>query len=192
VAFVAARSLARPHGARFAPEVLAKLGRFHRWRPSFLASMVAQFGPDVAEVLRLTLGNPQLEVSVRVVAAEALRELHDLPAADIAAAALTESPDSDLRVAVLGLLMDVGQRHHLELVRPFVRSTEPAVRARAYATIARIDGKGDLATIREALQDPSPWVAIRVIEALRSVGATEALEALADNPEVRTELAAGS
>src|SRR5262249_23532929 len=53
VAFVAARSLARPRAARFGPEVLAKLGRFHHWRPSFLASMVAQFGPDIGEVLRL-------------------------------------------------------------------------------------------------------------------------------------------
>jgi HEAT repeat protein len=192
VAFVAARSLARPAAARFGPEVLAKLGRFHQWRPSFLASMVAQFGPEIGAVLRATLGDAREEPGVRVVAAEALKELHDLAAADVAATALADSDDSNLRVALLGLLMDVGHHRHLDRVRPFVTSSEPAIRARAYATIARIDGKTDLGTIRAALQDSSPWVAIRVIEALRSVGATEALLALADHPEVRTELAAGA
>ncbi len=190
VAFVAARSLARPTFGRFGRAVLAKLGRFHHWRPGFLASMVAQFGPGIGPVLRATLGDARLEPGVRAIAAEALRELHDLEAADVAAETIGGTADSDLLVATLGLLMEVGHHHHLERVRPLIASAEGAVRARAYATIARIDGKGDLATIRAALRDASPWVAIRVIEALRAVGATDALEALADTREVQTELAA--
>lgn len=180
VAMVAARSLARPGVPEYAEEVLRRLGRFRQWRPSFLASMLAQIGLDVAPVLRRTLTDAAVEPGVRAIAAEALRELHDPEAADPAAEVLRTSEDRELVAAALGILMEVGQREHLDQVRPLVGSKEPILRARAYAIVARLGGVDDVALIRKAFQDDSPWVVIRVVDTLRAAGAREVLAQLGE------------
>ena len=180
VAMVAARSLARPGVPEYAEEVLRRLGRFQQWRPSFLASMLAQIGLDVAPVLRRTLADSAVEPAVRAIAAEALRELHDPEAADPAAEVLRTNHDRDLVAASLGLLMEVGQRHHLGAVRPLIGSKEPILRARAYAIVARLGGADDVAVIRTAFQDDSPWVVIRVVDTLRAAGALDVLAQLGE------------
>ncbi len=180
VAMVAARSLARPGVPEYAEEVLRRLGRFHQWRPSFLASMLAQIGLDVAPVLRRTLLDAAVEPAVRAIAAEALRELHDPEAADPASEVLRTSDDRDLLAASLGVLMEVGQPEHLDLVRPLIGSKEPILRARAYAIVARLGGADDVAVIRDAFHDDSPWVVIRVLETLRAAGAHDALAQLGE------------
>lgn len=180
VAMVAARSLARPGVPEYAEEVLRRLGRFQQWRPSFLASMLAQIGLDVAPVLRRTLADSGVEPGVRAIAAEALRELHDPEAADPAAEVLRTSNDRDLVAASLSLLMEVGQQHHLGAVRPLIGSKEPILRARAYAIVARLGGADDVAVIRAAFQDDSPWVVIRVVDTLRAAGALDVLAQLGE------------
>ena len=180
VAMVAARSLARPGSPEYAEEILRRLGRFRQWRPSFLASILAQMGLEAAPVLRQTLTDSTVDPGVRAVAAEALRELHDPAAADPAAEVVRTNHERDLVAASLGMLMEVGQQHHVEAVRPLIASKEPILRARAYAIIARLGGAEDVVMIRQAFRDDSPWVTIRVVDTLRAVGALEVLAQLGE------------
>ena len=78
VAMIAARALAKKETPQYAGAVLARLHRFTSWRPSFLASMLSSMGPEIAPILRSTLGNPAIDTQVRAIATMALRELHDL------------------------------------------------------------------------------------------------------------------
>ncbi len=187
VAMVAARSLSQPGTPEFASAVIRRLARFRQWRSSFLASMLARVGPEIAPSLREALLDPNTDIAVRVVAADALRELNDPESAVPAAVVLSTTSDRNLIVACLGILMEVGHQRHLPPVRALVSSDEPIVRARAFATIARLDDQADLSLLRGAMNDPSPWVPIRVIEALRAAGATTVLQRIAQGPEISNE-----
>ncbi len=166
VSMVAARSLARRESPDFAVSILGHLHRFGHWRPSFLASMLASVGPAVAPALRTALGDPSFDPKVRGVAADALRELNDYSAGDVAAQVLATTVDRDLLVATLGLLSHVGRAEHLPAVRAHLESTEPIVRARVASALGRIGGPDDIAKLTAAFDDPSPWVALRAAEAL--------------------------
>ncbi len=171
VAMAAARSLTQSGSPELATAVLGKLARFRQWRPSLIASMLARVGPAMAEPLRALMADLSAEAAVRVIAVEALAELSDPLAADEAARLLAGATDRNLVVALLGLVFVAGRAEHLPLVRPLVGSADAPVRARAFATVARLDPAFSAAQIAEVLQDESPWVPIRVVEALESVGA---------------------
>ena len=179
VAMVAARSLARTGSPEYAAGILSRMHRFDQWRPSFLASMLATMGPAVAPALRTVLADPGYASSVRSVAADALRELHDYVSADAAALVLDQSPDRNLIAAVLNLLAHVGRAEHLPAVRRHATSTEPIVRARAIAVLGHVGAAEDLPFIVGAFHDDSSWVVLRAGEALLEARATDKLEALA-------------
>ena len=172
VAMAAARSLTQSGSPELATAVLDRLPRFHRWRPSLLASMLARVGPDMAPPLRAAFQNPDGDPAARAVAVEALTELNDLEAADPAAALLAGTTDRNLVVALLGLLLATGRTEHLSAIRPLLDAPEAPVRARAFAAVARLDRAFSAADIQRVLADESPWVPIRVVEALEAVGAT--------------------
>lgn len=171
VAMAAARSLTQSGSPALAAAVLAKLSRFGRWRPSLIASMLVRVGPAMAEPLRAMMADASAEPAVRVIAVEALAELSDPLAADAAARLLAGVTDRNLVVALLGLVFVAGRAEHLEVVRPLVASPDAPVRARAYATVARLDPGFSTDQIAQVLRDESPWVPIRVVEALESIGA---------------------
>ncbi len=166
VSMVAARSLARRESPDFAVSILSHLHRFGHWRPSFLASMLASVGPAVAPALRKALADPAFDPKIRGLAADALRELNDYAAADVAAEALAATTDRDLQIGTLGLLAQVGRAEHLGAVRAFLTSPEAIVRARAASVLGRIGSAEDVANLAAAFDDPSPWVALRAAEAL--------------------------
>ncbi len=166
VSMVAARALARRESPDFAVSILGHLHRFGHWRPSFLASMLASVGPAVTPALRKALADPSFDAKVRGVAADALRELNDYAAGDVAAQVLATTADRELLVATLGLLAQVGRAEHLPAVRAQLRSAEPIVRARVASVLGRIGGPDDMAALAAAFEDPSPWVALRAAEAL--------------------------
>ena len=171
VAMAAARSLTQSGSPELATAVLERLPRFHQWRPSLIASMLARVGPAMAAPLRAAIERPTGDPGSRAVAVEALTELNDLEAADPAVRLLGQATDRNLVVALLGLLLVTGRREHLGAIRPFLDSPEPSVRARAFAAVARLDPEFSADDIRRVLADESPWVPIRVVEALEGVGA---------------------
>lgn len=189
VAMVAARSLARTGGPEYAAGILSRMHRFDQWRPSFLASMLATMGPAVAPALRRALADSAYPPSVRAVAADALRELHDYVSADAAALVLEAATDRNLIAATLNLMAHVGRSEHLPAVRRHATSKEPIVRARAIAALGHVGAAEDLPFIVGAFHDESAWVVLRAGEALLEARATDKLEALARLDTPRAHLA---
>ena len=188
VAMVAARALARRESPDFAVPILRKMHRFVHWRASFLSSMLAAIGPAVAPALRRAYADPTFDPRVRAVAADALRELNDFESADIAAQVLESATERNLIANSLGILSHMGRRDHLDAIRRHLKTPEPIVRARAIAALGHIGDVADNPTLTAALEDPSPWVALRAAEALRDANALPSLSALAQANHPRAEL----
>ena len=142
----------------------------------------------MAPALRLGLRNRQFEPRVRGVAAEALRELNDYESADVAADVLADATDRDLLVSTLGLLAHVGRADQVTTIRRLLTAEEPIVRSRAMSVLGRIGTAGDMPTLEAALDDPSPWVALRAAEALLEAG-SPVLERIAGTDHPRADLA---
>jgi hypothetical protein len=188
VAMVAARALARRESPDFAMAILRRMHRFDTWRASFLSSMLAAIGPAVAPALRQALGDPEFHPRVRAVAADALRELNDYPSAELAAQLLLLETDRDLIAASLSVIAHMGQPKHVEAVRHHTRSPEPIIRARAIQALGQVARAEDIPTLTAALEDPSPWVALRAAEALRDARALPAVSILDQTNHPRAEL----
>jgi HEAT repeat protein len=182
VAMTAARALAQRGHAEHVGAILDRLARFRDWSPGFLASMLAAVGPGAAPALRDILADPRREPGDRAIAAEALRILKDLPAADAAGAALGASSDADLLASALRLLATVGGVSQAPAVRSACGSADPVVRAQACAALGSIGGADDAGLLRAALDDPSPWVVLHAARSLRAVGGEALLRAAADRP----------
>jgi hypothetical protein len=190
VAMIAARALAKKETPQYADPVLARLHRFTSWRPSFLASMLSSMGPDITPVLRRTLGNPAIDSQVRAIAATALRHLHDLDSAQVAARVLESERQRDLLASCLRLLGSVGGPRDLALVRRMMESSDFVVRATAAGAMGTLGERTDLARLREiAAEDESHWVAINAARALREAGDVGALHELATSGHERASVA---
>ncbi len=190
VAMIAARALAKKETPQFADAVLARLHRFTSWRPSFLASMLSSMGPEVAPVLRRTLENSAIDPEVRAIAATALRHLHDLDAAAVAAKVIESETQRDLSASCLRLLGTVGGPAHLPIVRRQMASPDFVVRATAAAALGTLGEPGDLDQLRRlAVDDESHWVAINAARALREAGDVDVLRKLASSGHDRASVA---
>ena len=189
VAMVAARALARGRDAEHGAAILARLERFDEWSARYLASMLAGMGAEVAAPLCDTLADPARAAWVRAVAADALTMLHDLPAADVAAAVLGATDDRELLAANLRLLAALGRPAHVPRIRPLASSGDAVVRAMATRALAALGDETVRARLRDALDDPSPWVAHEAAAGLAESGGGEILRALADSDHPRAVLA---
>lgn len=190
VAMIAARALAKKETPEYADAVLARLHRFTSWRPSFLASMLSSMGPEVTPALRRTLGNRTIDQSVRAIAATALRHLHDLESAPVAAGVLETEHRRDLLASCLRLLGTVGGDVHLTLVRRLLESDDFVVRATAAQALGSIGEATDMALLRQvAVEDESHWVAINAARALREAGDVEVLRKIASSGHKRASVA---
>lgn len=179
VAMVAARALARPEYVEHADALVGRLERFRRWSPGYLASLLAGIGPGAAELLRSTLADAGRAPWVRAVAAEALRQLADPAAADVAARVVEREGERELVAAALRLLARVGRPDHAAAVRGLTGSTDFVLRSGALTALGELGGEEDVPLLLEAVGDPSPWVAIHAARALRAGGRLDALAALA-------------
>jgi HEAT repeat protein len=189
VSMVAARALARGRDPQHAAAILHHLENFDEWSPRFLAAMLASMGPDAAAPLCDTLLDPSRPASVRAVAADALRALNDLHAADVAAAALGSATDRELVAACLRLLAALGRPEHLARIRPLLTSADPVARGAATRALASLGGAAERPQLRSALDDASPWVARAAAEGLLESGGVEVLRALAASDHPRAILA---
>ena len=185
VAMVAARALTKQENPRYAPFVLAKVHRFSDWNRLYLASMLASMGPELSEGLRRALADERAEPWARSVMAEALRLQKDFQAGDVAAHVAATTGDTDLLVAVLRLLSEVGRPEHLPVIRPKAASPDPAVRALALKAIGRLGGPEDVPMLLEALDDEFTWAALYAARGVRESGGRHLLQREASGPDDR-------
>lgn len=192
VAMAAASSLSRRESASRADSVIARLPRFTRWRPRVLAAMLARFGPSAAPRLRAVLADREAVPETRAVAADALRLLNDIEAADAASAQLADrhaSAQRDVTVACLRLVAKVGGAPHLPAVRAHAASDDPAVRGAVVEALATIGDAADAPMLLAAVDDRSPLVAAEAAHALARIGRGDLLAAIPDDGSTRALLA---
>lgn len=189
VAMVAARALARKEHADQAPAILSQLHRFELWSPAWMASMLEAMGAVVAPPLRYFLADPKRSIRVRVLAAETLVRLNDLPSADVAVDVLKAEAHTDLSASCLRILHAVGRSDHLVFIRRLCDSPDPVTRAGAVSVLGRIGQEEDLPRLRQAFEDPFVWTAIHAAEALVEAGQIKALTRMAQSSHPRSLLA---
>ncbi|MBI2059195.1 MAG: HEAT repeat domain-containing protein [Nitrospirae bacterium] len=182
VAMIAARALAQKEFVGHATAIMDHLHRFEDWSPGFLAAMLAAVGPELAPQLEGFLSDPEKQTSARSVAAEALLRLNQFSAAERAAAIIETEQSVDLVAACLRLLGAVGRPEHLDLIRRQAKSSHFSIRAQAIGALGRLGDMEDVAVLRRAFMDKSPWVAIQAATALKGIGADGILEAIAEAP----------
>jgi hypothetical protein len=175
---VAARALAREETPQYADAVLSRLERFTGWNRLFLASMLAQMGPEVSASLRAGLADASASPAKRAVMAEALRLEGDFASGDVAAEVVKATQDRELLASVLRLLAAVGRPEHAELVRPFCESPDPVVRAQALQALGSLGDDEDVPLLVGAMVDAEPWPALYAARGARDAGGREALRRL--------------
>jgi len=184
VSMAAARALARRERLEFAPQVLRRLPRFARWRPSFVSAMLTGMGPDAVPELLAAFADPGQPAEARAILADALNALHVLEAADIAAGLLGPHRNRDLVAAALRLLRDLGRPEHVAAVRLLLTSQDDMVRTGAIAAFGALATPAELELLVPALEDASHRAALEAARALRSFRNGAELYALAkrDHP----------
>lgn len=188
VSMVAAHSLLRPEHEQHFPAVLEQLPRFTSWSRTFLAGMLAGGGARAAPLLREILRDADRSSLVRAVAADALRELNDLPSVALAHDLVREpgdhgAPPSDgdleMVVSCLRILARLGHHEHLTAVRVRAGSADPVIRAAAVSALGALGGKAEVPVLRARLDDPSFWVSLEAARGLLALGERALLERIA-------------
>ncbi len=179
VGAIAARALARREHAAAAPRVLDRLELFQGWDRTFVAGMLAAIGPSTVEPLRALLQDRARAPRLRAAAADALAELSDLNAADLAGQVLAETADRDLAAGCLRLLARVGVARHAVAARARLGDPDALLRAQAAVALGYLGEPTDADALEARLADSDPWVALRAGEALRRLHAENVLAAIA-------------
>lgn len=181
VAMIAARSLARKDHLEFAPHIISHLHRFESWSRNYLTSLLKAIGPGGTPMFRKTLADPQETPLTRTIAAQALRELNDLPSAEIAADILQKEHDRELLAAALKLLMQIGSSKHVPIIREMTHHPDFVVRANAFRALGALCQKSDLEILSAGMEDAVPWVAIQAAHGLIQAGGHTVLQEIAQS-----------
>jgi HEAT repeat protein len=179
VSMLAARAVAARGGSIHAGPILANLDRFETWSTEYVTSLLVSLGPQASPSLRRVLADPGRTDRVRAIAADALRELHDLEAAPTAFEVLRGGAPTDLAAPLLRLLTVMGDPGQLEAARRGLTHPHFAVRAEAYSAYGALSGGEGEAVLEEGLWDRSPWVALHAARAMRDRGWVEPLRRFA-------------
>lgn len=189
VSMVAARYLARPEFPQYAPELMKHLHRFEGWNRRFLASMLANMGPEVSAILRDGLLDGDRPTWLRGVFAEALRMQLDPRAADAAVEALEATDDRDFSASLLRLLAAVGRPEHVEVLRVLSDADDEIIRAQALHALGVLGGDAELPLLFAGMDDASPWAALHAARGVRDAGGRELLEEIAESEHAQARLA---
>jgi HEAT repeat protein len=183
VSMLAARALAARGGVNHTEPILENIDRFETWGTEYVTSLLVSLGPPASPFLRRVLGDSGRSARVRAVAADALRELHDLEAAQTAFEVLNADPPPDLAAPLLRLLTVLGHPGQLDGIRRTLNHPHFAVRAEAYSAYGALCGEDGAAALEEGLWDRSPWVALHAARAMRDRAWVEPLGRLARSGE---------
>jgi len=189
VVMLTARALAEQHQARYLTVILDKIALFETWSQNYLVNLLVELGRESPEALRQELNQTERPAWIRVVIVKALTELHDWQALPLAEVLLRQEPDRDLQAAALYLLGHLGHAQHAEIVRQKCHSADFVIRLHAIKAMVRLAGPEDEALLRAQLADPSQWVALHAIEALKSARLFGVLQELAQSEDPRREMA---
>ncbi len=171
VSMLAARALAAYGGSTYTEPILSNLDRFEHWGSEYVTSLLVSLGPTAASGIRRVMGDEGRTARIRALAADALRNLHDLEAVRPASAILSAQldPDPDLAAALLRLISVLGGPEQFGLVRSLLDHPHFAVRAEAYSALGAIVSDED-ELLEQGLSDPSPWVALHAARGIRDRG----------------------
>ena len=209
VAMVAARALADEDGAAEVREILDRLHRFELWSQTYLADLLASFGPEAGPDLEAVYTDESAPPTVRAICCDALTQIGTPESPDLAVQVLqnqdldavaAEAGESgevtrfgeerELVISSLRLLEELGRPDHLPVVRSLEDSRDPVLRSLTMAVLGRAgEPETDGAAVRSGLENPSPWVALHAARALVQLGLTEELERLAGSGSPRADLA---
>lgn len=178
VKMAAARILAHSDYPEHIDLILPELASFDGWSMNFLASMLAEMGPEVVPRLRAEFLNPEGSRRVRIAAAEALRSIGALGAADAAASVLEDENDPELSAACLKLLAELGTPRHRPILVHLTHSENEIIRLHSMSALGSIGGDEDLQLLEDALVDPSPWVVLQAARAMVQLRGLERLMAI--------------
>jgi HEAT repeat protein len=182
VAMVAARALTRERSPEHAGVIVRHLHRFESWRPSYLAAMLAAFGPEIGPALRDSLADRRQSSRVRLVSAAALNRLNDPAAAEAAYQVLLEEQDPGLLAEVLRLLRKVGHADHLPGIRARLDDPSEAVRLAAVRALGELGDPSDVPRLIGAMDDPSRWVVEHAARGLADGPGRATLLAMLEQP----------
>lgn len=166
VAATAVQALSQAEYAHHARTIILNLPRFATWSSRFLGLLLARLGAEAAEPLRALLADQAAPVALRVAAAYALWRIGDVAVVDTAARILELEQDEALAVACLRILEHVGDARHADAARRHLHAESGNVRSSAVSALTAIGAPSDDQSFREALADPSPWVALRAASGL--------------------------
>jgi HEAT repeat protein len=184
VNMVAARALASRKSHGFLQTILVRSAHFEEVDLRYMSTMIAGVGTAASATLRNTLADENARPYARAVAADALMRMRDLESAGIAARVLERTTDTDIRIAALLLLGEVGHSAHCASVMSFLNADDAAVRGAAVTALGAIGDRDQIARIEQRLADESPWVRLRAAHAIKQLGGVAALRAAADRPDI--------
>lgn len=187
VAATAVQALCQQEYAEHAPRVIASMPRFANWSSRFLGLLLARFGAEAAPPLRQLLADYSAAPALRVAAAHALWRMGDVASVEPASAILERVDDEALLVACLRILERVGDERHANVARRQLHHPSGNVRSSAVSALTAIGAPSDDLSFREALADPSPWVALRAASGLARTNRTSLqLAAVEDDDQARS------
>ena len=189
VKMAAARILAHPDYPQHIDLILPELASFDEWSMNFLASMLAEMGAEAAPRLREAFQDSQGSLRVRIAAAEALRRIGDLRAADLAEEVLKTETDPELNVACLKILKQLGTPRHRSQLLELTHSHEQIIRLHALAAMGAIGSEEDIPVLQNALGDPSRWVVLQAARALAQIKSLDFLKTLAESGQINSSVA---
>ncbi|MDP3518314.1 MAG: HEAT repeat domain-containing protein [Pseudohongiella sp.] len=169
--------------------VMDQLHRFEKWNLNSLASLLASSGIHAIPIMERIFLDPTRQTRTRVVAADVLNRLNYYAVADSAALLLQQETDTTMQIAILRLLSGVGRERHRAAVREQCASTSDSVRVNAMRTLRHLGNRDDCELFRQAITDSNPWVARQAAWALKSLGDTSSLQALALQQHPRAVMA---
>lgn len=179
VTVTAIRELADPGYLDGIPRILDALRRLERWNRYFLATVLSGLGAGAAPAFRQVLMDPDEPTWLRVVVAETLLILNDIPSGDDVAQLVREASDRNLLISALNLLARVGREVHLPEIRVRLESPDFPIRAAAATALGGCGSREDLPLLLQTMRDPEPWVALQAARAVRDLGGREALDRIA-------------
>ncbi len=165
------------------------LSRFEKWNRNLLALLVASIGKNSIEVIRKGFEDESQPYFVRVILCTALREMGDIPSADIAAKILRKKTHIELAFACIRLIRNLGGKQHADLIRSLCGQENKMFRAQAIRAIGRLGDETDLPLLKAGLDDPSPWVALYCATALKDIHMEPLLKEIARSNHPRAALA---
>ncbi len=189
VAMVAARSLARKDYPEYIKFILPRLDRFENWSMNYFSSLLTSFGRDVLPDLRRTYADERQTIRTRVACVSAMENLSDLKGVGIAGKVIASTDDVELLAASLRYIKKMGSRDLHDVVVKLVDHPDFIVRAHAISALGSIGSEEDETRLMIGMGDDSNWVAHHAASAMKSLGMTRLLKAIAESYHPRRELA---